>query len=211
MLIRRFSPPGPRCVDIVPGNSYIRDQESGDKTILKDLLYLNGATEGPPALLFTTQESRLVALKHYQPFKYRGFSRERMCYIDPLTDIVFYNSRFLTCESLKATFNSLPKVARLAVEAYDLLEMDHKTTNLRFFGGFEELIVLPYGPLRDKPAVFKDMCQQTWDSTIPQPLVGPSFSSIQAVGHLLRRLEDTKDGHEAWVAPKFRVGMFGQE
>jgi hypothetical protein len=105
-----------------------------------------------------------------------------MCYIDLLTDILFCNSRFRTFKtgkSLEATFTSLPKVARLAIGADELLEMNHTNADLRYFGGFEEFIVLPSGHMPHKPVVFKDMCQQTWDSTIRRPFVGPSFSSMQ--------------------------------
>jgi hypothetical protein len=151
-----------------------------------------------PAILFTSRESRTVALAHYQPLNLPNI--ERTSYIDPRNDILLC-SKPITLDALEQIAQAVPNLARLAMESYDVLDWSD-AAGLKWFEDLKELMAFPLtASVPHESFVVEDVDEKAD--------VG-AFSMFNYTR--LRRIEkvwQNEDGNtEGWMAPKLRICKF---
>jgi hypothetical protein len=117
--------------------------------------------EKSPAALFTSRESRIVALEQYKPFKH-GITppfNHKTAYIDPLRDILFCSPGF--SHSVVEVSKVIPNFTRLAVDSYELVyRSSYIRTNSERLGKLTELIVLPSFTILFRSSIFEDTSEE---------------------------------------------------
>jgi hypothetical protein len=162
-----------------------------------------------PAILFTNQESRKVALEHYVPFLHGtedDWESFKITYIDPLRDIFLFvtfsiNSERLAIQDLS---RQIPNLARLA--AYPIMtRFPQSLKSVELLEHLEEFMVVHLDKSRPTgPILLKELNRRCWNALLPYPSNGtPDFAKVRALGDDLFATRK--------IANKMRIGILVDE
>jgi hypothetical protein len=205
LIIWEMALPGPRCITLRlylfndPLVNVYGETEEGPLPIFWHLHF----SEKCPVTLFTCQESRAVALKHYQLQPSPHYDLTRMLwYIAPLRDTLFMMYANWKGPAVKIIASAIPNLTKLALYADKLQVPEFSAQHLRDFNGLETLILMPcfnwqyYS--RDPPSIKTSELGNR--NSLDSLGTDVDFDTLQ------RSFAELENEYTGWKAPKLRIG-----